>query len=213
MAERVLLTGAGGFVSRVLSERLVCEGHAVRAIRDGLSARSGPCRCGRPAGRSDARRGQAPRLSRVGHVAHCSGTAVATAEIPHETNLAVNANLAGAPALPRKRYPTASDRSRRSGGISGSVADRSIENETLSAPQGRPRPLGTRERAFSRGRFRQNGLAAIRRPCWPRAGREWDLVPWPGWRRDRLTCRSPVLSEVHAPRRRNSATRLCRRRD
>jgi UDP-glucose 4-epimerase len=169
MAERVLLTGAGGFVGRVLGERLLREGYFVRAVsrRPEMLAGTHADAVALPA---DPTREEAwaPLLSDVDHVVHCAGIAHATAEIPREAYTAANADLAGALAraaakeIPGRMVLISSIRA-----ISGPVAGRILEDDTPPDPQddyGRSKLEGERlvTAAFAGGGLR--GLHTILRP-------------------------------------------------
>ncbi len=97
MAERVLLTGAGGFVGRALGERLIRAGFAVRGVSRRPNALTEIYHDTVPLPDQPAKEeAWAPLLSGVDHVVHCAGIAHATAEIPREAYMAVNAELTGA---------------------------------------------------------------------------------------------------------------------
>ena len=97
MVERVLLTGAGGFVGRVLGERLARAGFAVRVVSRRPEALAGlyddiDALPAEPA-REEA---WMPLVASIDHVVHCAGIAHATADIPGRDYMAANAELTGA---------------------------------------------------------------------------------------------------------------------
>ncbi|HHZ09375.1 MAG TPA: NAD-dependent epimerase/dehydratase family protein [Rhizobiales bacterium] len=97
MAERVLLTGAGGFVGRALGEKLIRAGYAVRAVSRRPETLAAIYHDVVPLPeRVTDERAWAPLLAHVDHVVHCAGIAHATASIPRETYMAANAELTGA---------------------------------------------------------------------------------------------------------------------
>lgn len=166
MAERVLVTGAGGFVGRVLVERLVREGYALRAVSrrpeslgqaeaDAVALPTEPTR----------EEAWAPLLSGVDHVVHCAGIAHTASAIPRETYMAVNAELSGALAraaakeIPGRFISLSSIRA-----MSGPVAERVLEDDTPPEPTddyGRSKLEGERLVALA---FADGGLHTILRP-------------------------------------------------
>lgn len=97
MAERVMLTGAGGFVGRMLGERLASAGFAVRAVSRRPEALGGlyDDTVALPA-EPACEEAWTPLLAGIDHVVHCAGIAHATAEIPGKDYMAANADLTGA---------------------------------------------------------------------------------------------------------------------
>jgi UDP-glucose 4-epimerase len=166
MAERVLLTGAGGFVGRVLGERLAREGYTLRAVSRRPEA-LGPTHADAVALPTDPTRAEAwaPLLSGVDHVVHCAGIAHATSAIPRETYMAVNAEFSGALAraaakdIPSRFIHLSSIRA-----MCGPVADRVLEDDTPPEPQddyGRSKLEGER---LVGAAFAGGGLYTILRP-------------------------------------------------
>ncbi len=160
MAERVLLTGAGGFVGKALGERFVDAGYAVRAVSRQPQTLAGTF--AEVAALPEEPASEAawvPLLTGVDHVVHCAGIAHATAEIPRKTYMSVNADLAGALARAaateiRGRFVFVS--SIRA--MAGPVSDTVLEDDTPPAPQddyGRSKLEGERlvAKAFAGGGF------------------------------------------------------------
>jgi len=166
MAERVLLTGAGGFVGRILGERLERAGFVLRAVsrRPDTLDRTYPDVVALPAepARQDS---WGPLLAGVDHVVHCAGIAHATADIPREAYRAVNADLSG--ALARAAAKTIGGRfiflsSIRA--MSGPVSEAILRDDTPPEPQddyGRSKLEGERRIGEA---FADRGLHTILRP-------------------------------------------------
>lgn len=158
MAERVLLTGAGGFVGKVLGQRLEGAGFVLRAVsrqtdalartyRDVVALPAAPTR----------QEGWEPLLDGVDHVVHCAGLAHASTDIPRADYMRVNADLTG--ALARAAAKTIGGRfvflsSIRA--MSGPVSDAVLLDDTPPDPQddyGRSKLEGERQigEAFADG--------------------------------------------------------------
>lgn len=166
MAKRVLLTGAGGFVGKVVGDRLLCAGFAVRAVsrRSETLATIYHDLAALPDKPTDAA-AWVPLLHGVDHVVHCAGIAHATASIPRETYQAANADLTG--ALARAASKTIGGRfvfvsSIRA--MAGPVADAVLLDTTTPQPvdaYGRSKLDGERLVAEA---FASGGLHTILRP-------------------------------------------------
>lgn len=166
MAERVLLTGAGGFVGRALGERLIRAGFAVRGVSRRPNALTEIYHDTVPLPDQPAKEeAWAPLLSGVDHVVHCAGIAHATAEIPREAYMAVNAELTGALARAaaehiRGRFVFVSSIRAMSGPVSEAV----LRDDTPPEPQddyGRSKLAGER---LVGAAFAGVGLHTILRP-------------------------------------------------
>lgn len=166
MAERVLLTGAGGFVGRALGEKLVRADSIVRAVSRRPEALAGAYAevAALPADPTDEA-AWAPLLAGVDHVVHCAGIAHATAEIARETYMAANADLTG--ALARAAAGEIGGRFVYLSSIramAGPVSDAVLEDDTPPAPEddyGRSKLEG--ERLVTEA-FAGRGLHTILRP-------------------------------------------------
>lgn len=164
MTKRVLLTGAGGFVGRVVARKLEQAGYAVRAVSrrpEALGAADAVALPEDPT--SEA--AWAPLLAGVDHVVHCAGIAHATSTIPREAYMAANAELTG--ALARATAKAIGGRfvflsSIRA--MSGPVADRVLNDDTPPMPEddyGRSKLEGERLVAEA---FTSGGRHTILRP-------------------------------------------------